>query len=68
MYQGKFQDQMTPENTAAPQERPVQNTPQRRRPPQRRRKRTTTGTLLFYSIYERTGQILLNLYPGVFLH
>ena len=50
MYQGRFQDQMTPENTAAPQERPVRNTPPRRRPPQRR-KRTTTGTLLFYSIY-----------------
>ena len=67
MYQGKFQDNVTPETPDVSQEMPVMKAPERRppqrrrppqghRPPQRRRpsqrgKRTTTGTLLFYSIY-----------------
>ena len=51
MYQGKFQENVTPAEPAAPQQNNPSPTPQRRRPPQRRRKRTTTGTYLFYSIY-----------------
>lgn len=51
MYQGKFQENVTPAEPAAPQQNNPSPAPQRRRPPQRRRKRTTTGTYLFYSIY-----------------
>lgn len=51
MYQGKFQDNVTPVEPAAPQQSRPAPTPQRRPPQRRRRKRTTTGTYLFYSIY-----------------
>ena len=52
MYQGKFQEKVTPVEPSAPQQNNPAPTPQRR-PPQRRRRRkhTTTGTYLFYSIY-----------------
>ena len=52
MYQGKFQEKVTPVEPLAPQQNNPAPTPQRR-PPQRRRRRkhTTTGTYLFYSIY-----------------
>ena len=51
MYQGKFQDNVTPAEPAAPQPSTPSPAPQRRPPQRRRRKRTTTGTYLFYSIY-----------------
>ena len=51
MYQGKFQEKVTPAEPAAPQQTNPAPTPQRRPPQRRRRKRTTTGTYLFYSIY-----------------
>ena len=51
MYQGKFQDNVTAAEPAAPQPSKPAPVPQRRPPQRRRRKRTTTGTYLFYSIY-----------------
>ena len=51
MYQGKFQENVTPVEPTAPQSANPSPAPQRRPPQRRRRKRTTTGTYLFYSIY-----------------
>lgn len=51
MYQGKFQENVTPAEPAAPRQSAPAPNPQRRPPQRRRRKRTTTGTYLFYSIY-----------------
>ena len=51
MYQGKFQENVTPAEPAAPRQSTPAPNPQRRPPQRRRRKRTTTGTYLFYSIY-----------------
>ena len=57
MYQGKFQENVTPAEPAAPRQSTPAPNPQRRRPPQHRRKRTTTGVYKFFSedIYDRDG-------------